>query len=253
MFHETWASAKPWQKTFWQARSQKKCARQLLELADTAATSNGACLRDLLCLGRKQEIEIIPLGCNFELPDLRPKNYRQLLIFGKAASRAYAIGCHGQLLKQLAQSRLIEEVVLSGESRGSQSDKEIALLKGAGTNFKISTCHNFPHDQVPDKVLDCGLALMCTQSSTLLKSSSFHLAAAAGQVALAVDKGDPGPPLTSGKNFLSYSPQDIQPVIHALQDRDLLCGISENVSGLAASNFNWKAIAWKWFQLLTTH
>jgi hypothetical protein len=250
MFHETWSSGKPWQRVFWQMRAQKKCVKQVLDVASLAVTSTKANADSLEVLGSKTAIRIIPIGSSFNIQASKQKNWHHLLIFGKEPSRRSAIKTHRLLIESLVAARLVEGIVLAGQS-AHESSLESELLKNSpGRDIEIITCFNYPNDLIPDPVRNCGLALMHTQSTHLLKSTAFQLAVQLEQVAITLEERDADPPLMAGKHYLSYQQKSIESLLTDLHNPQLLLEISANCAHLSAGLLSWPQIAHQWAQLV---
>lgn len=248
MFHETWASGKPWQRAFWQSYAQKQCTAQILKLADHAVTSCGATARDLQALKTNKLINIIPLGSSFTVEAKPKKNWRHCLIFGKSASRTRALRVHAALIRDLAQNKLIERLVLAGEA--SENDQCLMLASAWNLPIEITCAYNFAGDDLPESMLDCGLSLMHTESTCLDKSTSFHLAAALGQLVITWQETDPGAPLVCGEHYLAYKPQTISDIVSTLHNGERLINIADNLKKLGETYFSWPIIASQWQRLI---
>lgn len=250
MFHETWASGYPWHRVFWQASGQKRCAAELLSLASVAVTSNMATYRDLGSLGLPVPIHIAPLGPSFSIEDKHDKSWRQLLIIGKERSRLRAVQLHSDLIDRLARTKLIDRIVLAGECSNQDSDPSNLSIASRHLPVEIVSAYNFPSDSVPAEVLTSGLSLMHTESTCLLKSTSFQLAAQLGQVAIAIQELDPGQSVIPGKHYLAYRSGRVEAVLPVLSQPERIVEISNAVSELGATYLSWKEIGRSWETIL---
>jgi hypothetical protein len=251
MFHETWSSGKPWERAFWQMQAHQRCVTQLLKVTSLAVTSTRANAESLRALHTKTIINIIPIGVSFNVSPSQDKNFKQLLIFGKEYARERSVKTHEKLIRSLIDSRLIERVLLVGQAGKPESDPAENLLRyWARSKATVVTSYNFPSTAIPDLVTECGLALMHTQSTHLLKSTSFQLSAILGQVAIAQTERPADHPFTRGKHYLSYRENEINQVLATLKKRETLMAISRDCAALAAEYLSWPRIAQLWTELL---
>gem|GEM_PF-4867970 len=246
MFHESIAGGMPWQRVFWFQGKQKQCINKLLHLSSKIATSCQPNKESLLRINAGKPIEIIPIGCSFPVTASPEKNWQQLLIFGKEFARLRAIRLHKNLLKALVDKGLIEKLVLAGQL-GQATDQTLALIKQLSPNLPVTTHYNFSSDAIAQEIRESGLSLMHTQSTHLLKSTSFHLAAKLGQVAITIDTGEPEPPFQSERHLLSY--KNNLAIERQLADKQQLQTISSQVLDLAYSYLDWEIIAQRWQEL----
>lgn len=250
MFHETWASGFPWQKVFWQQSGQRRCAARLLSMASPAVTSNQATLRDLESLALSSELITIPLGSSFSLESGLDRLWSQLLIFGKESSRLRAITLHGNLVRSMTAAGLIDSIVLAGQCSSQAGDCGKRLIESWNLAVEVRAEFNFERDKVPSGVTSSGLSLMHTQSTCLLKSTSFQLAAKLGQVPIVIQEEDPGDSVFPGRHYLGYKPGHVDSVLDVLRNPAGLESISANISELGATRLSWTEIAKSWSALL---
>lgn len=248
MYHESWPRAKFWQRTYWTISHQIRCVRDLLEAADGAATSNPATQADLVQLGTNTQVEIIPIGTTFDVIPADTVDFKAMQIFGREAPRARALKWHGALLRKSIAEGRIRRLVFAGE-RNSQ---DIEWTAEPGTTCTVETAYNFDAKQVPAELFSCGLALMHTESTYLLKSTSFHLACSLGQVPITLEAGPAGPFAMRNKHYLSYEQGSEQQLLEQLNDIQLLKSIRDNVMELSKTELNWQSIADRWKQLISS-
>jgi len=250
MFHEMWATGKPWQSAFWQVSAQKACVERLFDLASCAIVSNATNEKHLREFAREGRIVQIPLGSTYSYSGSGAKNWRSAVVFGRWWSRETAIKMHAQLIKRLDRARLIEQFVLAGESCSPANDPGLNLLKKWKLNAPVHCEFDLAIDSLPQAFLDSGLALMSARTSALMKSTAFHISASLGQVAIARQNKPADSPLLSGRHFLSYS--DPQTIIDTIGQTEQLLLVSKEAAKLARDEFSWRMIAAKWSELLST-
>ncbi len=251
MFHETWSSGPVWQRTFWQMRRQKRCVKQLLDIASTVATSMEPNAKSLAVLDPSTPIHVIPIGSSFNTTPSQDKNWKRLLIFGKEHSRVRALKQHKRLIKGLIESRLIETIVLAGQNPEREPVLIDELVTAWSPDVEIIKAYNFSPLKVPNIVRDCGLAIMHTQSSNLLKSTAFQLAVQLGQVTISRWERPADPPLLLGEHYLAYKDNEIATLKEKLSDQGSLLQISQQCTALGDQYLNWSNLANQWSKLLT--
>ncbi|HEY9869457.1 MAG TPA: hypothetical protein V6D08_09860, partial [Candidatus Obscuribacterales bacterium] len=239
MFHETWARGMPWQRAFWQQARQRHCAERLLSLATIAVTSTEANLRDLRSLAPDKPLKLIPIGASFPVLPARPKNWHQWLVFGREAARLRALRMHGYLMERAAREGVIERVVLAGECMHPSQDAGRRVLEAWGLPCPVECAFNFSGHDLPEVVLNSGISLMHTQSTYLLKSTSFLLAAGLGQVAVTRQEREPGQGLVAGTHYLSYRPGTVAELIDVLSCPERLEPIAGRVAVLGSTTLSW--------------
>jgi hypothetical protein len=249
MFHETWSSGSFWQKTFWYMAKQKQCVKEIMLLSSAMGTSCQVNKDSLDLLGTRKDVRIIPLGSSFQISQAKSKDWQQLLVFGKEYARLRGLKTHKALLAHLIESKTIERIVLAGQLNSSGNDQSLKLVQEL-PSIEVITSYNFKSTDVPDPVMESGLALMHTQSTHMLKSTSFHLAAKLGQICLVEDSGAADAPFIDGQHYLSYkNPQQISTALH---DKTKLESISSEILKVADTYLSWPSIAANWAQLLNS-
>lgn len=249
MFHETWSSGQVWQKVFWYMGKQKQCVKDLMLLSNEMGTSCQVNKHSLDLLGTNKTVNIIPLGSSFDVAQAATKNWKQLLIFGKEYARLRGLMTHKDLISRLVESGLVERIVLAGQLDSLDNDKSLQIIQKQLPAIEVITAYNFESNNVPLSVIESGLALMHTQSTHMLKSTSFHLAAKLGQVSLSEDSGSADQPFIKGQQYLSYV-KNTDDILADLADKSKLESVSSQVSHLANTYLSWPEIARNWSCLL---
>lgn len=247
MFHEAWASGRPWQRVYWQIPQMKQCVSQMLALSSFAVTQNPRAQSQLENLPLRKSVRIIPLGSNFIAEPSPNKNWHSALIFGRSRKRSIAL--HLDLLKKATTQGVIKSIVLAGERSEFDQAIEAELRRAVAPQTELETFYDFPADRIPQAVLDCGLSLMHTQSTVLLKSTVFHLSTQL-EVALTRAEQSPGPPLVEHEHYLQYQPDKLDRILPDLKNTALLEHISASVLNLSKEYFSWEEIAQSWAQLV---
>jgi hypothetical protein len=250
MFHEVFSHGMPWQRVFWQVPKQKRSVSTLLDAASTVVTSMQPNANSIHALRPHIPIKIIPIGSSFSASAPSKRNWKQLLIFGKQYARVRALKAHKQLLEQLVSEHLIDTIVLAGECTNVDDDRAEFLLRSWNLPVKIVTAYNFAANDIADEISTSALSLMHTQSSNLLKSTSFQLAAQLGQVAIARRELEMEPPFRAGRHYLSYTDNDMTDLLHCLHDAGRRQQISQTMAQAGKDNLSWQHIAQSWREIL---
>ncbi len=250
MFHEVFSSGMPWQRVFWQVPKQKRSVSILLDAADSVVTSMQPNANSIKELRPRIPIKIIPIGSNFSVSAPSERNWKQLLIFGKQYARLRALNTHKELLEQLVREHLLDTIVLAGQCLNIDDDQAELLLRSWNLPVKIVTCYNFAANEIPDEITTSAYSLMHTESSNLLKSTSFQLAAQLGQVAIARKEKEPDPPFRAGLHYLSYTDNDMTDLLHCLHHADKREQISQTMAQAGKDNLSWEHIAKLWWEIL---
>ncbi|MBY0359193.1 MAG: glycosyltransferase [Candidatus Obscuribacterales bacterium] len=249
MFHELWATGLPWTKTFWQTSAQKNCALSLLRLAVVSVTSNEKYQRILRTENKDASIKLIPIGSNLTSWQKTSKDWRKVLIFGRNRQRTLTI--HRKLLRLLDHSGLLDCLVLAGKSEEPPNNRnEFDLIKSLNLTARVETVFDFPYDQAPQALSECGFSLMHTQSSLLLKSGIFHASALAGQIAICTKDQPAGLGFYPEQHYLDYTPGHEKDLLPFITDYSLLKQLSERCQEHYLATCNWESIADKWSKLL---
>lgn len=250
MFHETWATGMPWQRVFWQTASQRKSVADLLSVCDVAVASVKINTDALRTITPEKDIRTIGIGSSFNANSSALKSWRRLLVFGKPGSRRRALRNHGQLLKALDGKNLLDEIVFAGQCEPHELGDDASTLRSLGVKTAVTTEYNFARNSIPQSVQTCGLSLMHTQSTYMLKSTSFQLAAQLGQVAITTEERLVDPPFMAGEHFLCYSKNSMADVINTIEDHSALCDVSAALNTMYERHLSWNQIALCWAKLL---
>lgn len=250
MFHETWSTGLFFQRVFWYQSKQKEVLKKLLYLSDLSVTSSKPNRQALESLAPGKKIETIPIGSNFSNYNKSTKRWRDLLIMGRAASRLRAVKVHKKLLSILDKKQILDHIILAGECTNPQNDPSYEIIKNICRNTLISCEYNFSKEHIPKSVLECGISLMHTQSTYLLKSTSFHFAANLGQVPITIQEWPCDSPFQESVHYLQYKQSDCRQLIQQLQDPSLLEKISDDLLASSQEHLDWSIISTKWNNLI---
>lgn len=250
MFHETWATGMPWQRVFWQMGAQRQSVADLLKVCDVAVASVKINVDAMRSIDSNKDIRTIGIGSSFNADSSAFKNWRRLLVFGKPGSRRRALRNHAQLLKALDGKNLLDEIVFAGQCEPEHLSEDVSSLRSLGIKAPVVTEYNFAGSSIPQSVQTCGLSIMHTQSTYMLKSTSFQLAAQLGQVAITTEERLVDAPFVAGEHFLSYSKSSMGEVINTIEDHSKLCDVSASLNAMYEWSLSWNQIALSWARLL---
>ena len=250
MFHETWATGMPWQRVFWQMGAQRQSVADLLKVCDVAVASVKVNADAMRSIDPKKDVRTIGIGSSFNADSSAFKNWRRLLIFGKPGSRRRALKNHAQLLKALDGKNLLDEIVCAGQCDPDQIGDDISTLRSLGVKTQVVTEYNFAGNSIPQSVQTCGLSIMHTQSTYMLKSTSFQLAAQLGQVAITTEEHSADAPFVADEHFLCYSKNSMAEVINTIENQSRLCDVAAALNAMYEQCLSWNQIALSWAKLL---
>ena len=205
----------------------------------------------LRVLGSITPIRIIPIGSSFESPPRTEKDWRRLLIFGKEYSRLRAIKHHHRLIKTLIANHLIKTIVIAGQNTSGELPEIGELVQNWSPDIEIVKEYNFAPLMIPDTVTNCGLAIMHTQSTNLLKSTSFQLAVQLGQVPITIWERPADTPFIRNEHYLAYKDNEFAELTNTLANKEELLNISNKCFALSEEYLNWNNLAKKWADILT--
>jgi len=123
MFHELFASGRPWQSSFWTSPLQRSLAKSLALLSDHCLTNLTRSAQALSAMsGRPQSaFTVLPVFSNVgELPAMRPWRQRKsrMIVFGSAAWRRQAYREHEIDLTRACRALDIDTIVDLGPPCG---------------------------------------------------------------------------------------------------------------------------------------
>lgn len=133
MFHETYASGRPWTSTFWLSPLQKNLAARLVNISDRCLTSREdyAKILSKLSLVKPIEIPTLPVFSNIGEPEQVPllaERHRRLVVFGSPHNRR----------------RVYQESLAELEKTCKLLEIEEVWDIGTSTNLTLSTINNVP-------------------------------------------------------------------------------------------------------------
>lgn len=114
VFHELYASGKPWQSSFWLSLAQKRVARTILKISSEAITPTTVFERQLIEWDKSIPVRCVPVFSNVGEPGLgdppgaRPKT---AIVFGLAGVETRIFGHYREQLERLIALLGIEEII----------------------------------------------------------------------------------------------------------------------------------------------
>jgi hypothetical protein len=146
IFHELYATGRPWQSSFWTSPVQRRLAATVTRLSDATVTSTELNARLLRDWGTAAPVHVMPVFSTVGEPDVTaPLEARapRLVVFGSAGLRARAYRARGAL-RAAATSLDVTEIVdvgggavapaqvdgLTVRALGEISDREVSAVLG---------------------------------------------------------------------------------------------------------------------------
>lgn len=212
VFHELYATGRPWQSAFWLSGLQKRVVTRLARQCDGALltrTANRAWLEATGALAGKR-VSMLPISSNVGEPAaVRPLTERapRLVVWGAAAARAAIYGAYWERVRTACRQLGVAGVVDIGPP--------VELPREAG--LPIDARGRLESAALSEILLDARFGLVVYPASFLAKSSIFAAYAAHGvaPILLDTDRTPDMDGLASGRTHLlleqvtAASPEDI--------------------------------------------
>jgi hypothetical protein len=183
VFHELYATGRPWQSAFWLSGVQQHVATRLARHCDGALltrAANRAWLEATGALSGKP-VTVLPISSNVGEPvELRPFAARaaRLVVWGSAAARATAYGAHWQRVRAACRELGVTEVVDIGPP--------VELPRAPG--LPIEPRGRLEQAALSDVLLGARFGLVVYPAAFLAKSSTFAAFAAHGVAPIVLDE-----------------------------------------------------------------
>ena len=200
IFHELYATGKPWNSSFWIGPLQKHVARQLWNLADAGITTNSRYLSDLVAWrpGMSNRVALMPVFSNMGEPASVPN-------IGDRPHKAMVFGLPG--IESIVYEQCAAEVAGVVEKLGITEIVDIGSRLVAppatigGATIKVRG--RLPVAEISRELCDCRFGLMVYDTTRLGKSTVFAAYAAHGVVPVCIgSKATPADGLISGRHLL---------------------------------------------------
>ncbi len=166
VFHEVYASGRPWQSSFWLSPVQRRLAARLRRLSDRVVTSLER-YGDLLRAWSGAEVTILPVFSTVgepAAPTPLAARQRRLVVFGSAGLRARAYTTARQALASACAALDIAKIIDVGPGRVSPS-----TLGGV----PVEAYAEQPADAVSALLSDSVAGFLCYPAAFLPKSTVF--------------------------------------------------------------------------------
>gem|GEM_PF-3822772 len=226
MFHELFAVAAPWRRTFWLMPQAIRILRDLASLADHVFTSCQL-YEDQLhrYAGVRLPIVRCPIGNNLAVPDstcLAEKDAGGsakwvVILFGLPGSRLVSAKQHQTLLSELHRHGRLGEIVSLG---GRGSEAELALLRPFGEPRVV---WDATEETLSAELARADLCLMHVDYRRREKSGVFAAACAHGAVPIMVDHE------ARTEAFLTYQASRPAYVLEQLNDHHIRTRLREEM------------------------
>lgn len=200
IFHELYASGKPWNSSFWLGPLQKHVARQLWNLADAGITTNSRYLSELVAWrpAMTSRVALMPVFSNMGEPASVPKagdRPHKAMVFGLPGIESVVYEQRSAEVASVVETLGITEIVDVGSRRVAPP----AAIGGA----TIKVRGRLPAAEISQELSDCRFGLMVYDIARLGKSTVFAAYAAHGVVPVCIgSKATPADGLVSGRHLL---------------------------------------------------
>jgi hypothetical protein len=243
-FHEIWASGPPWRSAFYLQPLQQRIARQLYGLAEICFTSTPKMRR---LLEREKQLILAPIPSPFSpgalLSHRANSGPLSFVIFGQEHTRQRSVRAHGPLLQRIAESSLLEGLVLVGKGAGPESCDFHAASEFVPA-ASIKTPSNVAGNRIAMVIAEADLALSFYPSNLVTKSTTIMAAFACGTpvllpeaARLSADEFTPAPPLLFSEGF----PADVERLV-ALRAKGELNRIAAEALAWYERNASWAVV-----------
>lgn len=208
VFHELYATGKPWQSSFWLGGLQKYVVRRIARQCHGALLTREASRQWLMATGKLagKPVSVLPIPSNVGEPaNVRPLHERSpaLVVWGSATARTTVYGSHwtrvADACRQLGVSRVIDIGAV------------VALPVEAAVT--IEARGRLPAPALSEVLLEARFGLLAYPASFLAKSSIFAAYAAHGIAPLVIDDAHTADMdgVAAGRNYLRLSPRGVEP------------------------------------------
>lgn len=170
VFHELYATGKPWNSSFWLGPLQKHVARELWRLADAGVTTTERYHRELKAWrpAAAARLALMPVPSGVGEPAVQPpwsQRQRSAAVFGGAGTvQALYNSPHSELAAMLTRLGIAEIVDIG---------RRTAAVPQSVGGIPVRVLGQLPAEEVSRALLDCRVGLMAYDASRLGKSSIF--------------------------------------------------------------------------------
>lgn len=199
MFHEVYASGKPWTSAFWLSPLQRNLAARIAQLSDHSLTSKQLYAERLSHLSRRKDSKIttLPVFSNIGEPDqVLPldKRDRRLVVFGSPATRKRVYQESLEKLHQACKLLKIEEIWDIGTSTG--------LTLSTVNGVPVVEKGEQPAEEISHILLNSFAGFFDYPTDYLAKSTIFAAYCAHGVLPVSAHSGDlPVDGIQAGKHY----------------------------------------------------
>ena len=185
MFHEIYASGKPWTSTFWLSSLQKTLASRLAVISDRCLTNKELYAEILykLSRGKQKKIPTIPVFSNIAEPQQVPplaKRQRHLVIFGGSSNRLQVYQNSSSVLSHTCELLRIEKIIDIGSP--------VELNFSSINNIHIIKMGQQPAAKISETLSNSLVGFLNYNPDYLAKSSIFAAYCAHGLLPVSVQR-----------------------------------------------------------------
>lgn len=219
IFHELYASGKPWNSSFWLGPLQKYVARQLWHLADKGITTNSRYLADLVSWrpDMADRAVLMPVPSNVGEADTAPPTCTRpdrAIVFGSAGVENLIYARHAEEVAGIVGALGITEIV----DVGSRRIEPPSRISGAS----VRVLGRLSAPDISRILLGCRFGLINYDTTRLGKSGVFASYAAHGVIPICLgSQVASADGLMNGQHFLqppieSANPEQLADIQHRL-------------------------------------
>jgi hypothetical protein len=244
MYHELWASGRPWQSAFYLHLAQRWIARSLQSISTISITSNLRMQRLMEAPGRP--VHVIPIPSNLpalplaeKAPGRRPP--LRVLIFGQLGTRLATLAAHRGLLTELDRRGALKTLVLagSGVAGGGQPSVDVLAARAILPGERVEAFESTAATELAAQFHRADCYLSSYPASLLGKATTFMAALANGCPAV-LPEGADAAPLEAGRHFLVCDGK------HEGVDRFLLASEGGELEVVGRTGHDWSVTNANW-------
>jgi hypothetical protein len=259
MFHEMYARSSPLRSPFWVAPFARRIIRELVELADAWVTSCDRYFQQLTTdFGAPKTMgRIIPIPSNIPAPAGIGEldcgtNRLNVVVFGLARTRLWALERHWQLLRALQQNGQIEQITLVGKRPNAEEEQawaEFSQKIGEGITWRKR--FDLATSEISSELSEHEMGLLANEPDILTKSGVFAALATHGVVpVVSTPANEPLPERFKNAVLANDDSASIPHLSELLQDKAALHSRRTELLSYASRELAWPGIAQSWARVL---
>lgn len=259
MFHEMYARSSPLRSPFWVAPFARRIIRELVELADAWVTSCDRYFQQLTTDfgARKTTGRIIPIPSNIPAPAGirnrdRGSDRLNVVIFGLARTRLWALERHWNFLRALHQNGQIEQIMLVGKRPNTEEEQDwAAFAQRIGEGITWRKRFDLATSEISSELAQHEIGLLANEPDILTKSGVFAALATHGVVPVVSTPANESLPDRFRDAVVANDDSALIPHLSEwLRNAAMLRSRREQLLSYAAHELGWPGIAQSWARVL---